>query len=53
MRCIIDLRQHNFKSDEIYGAKNGKRMIVKLCGAVIRLREEMKNKPKNNENIKH
>jgi hypothetical protein len=38
MRCIIDLRQQNFKNDEKYGAKNGKR-IVKLCGAVIRLRK--------------
>jgi hypothetical protein len=49
-------RQQNFKSDEIYGAKHGKRMIVKLRGAVIRLRKEMKNRapPKENkENIKH
>jgi hypothetical protein len=30
----------------MYDAKHGKRMIVKLCGAVIRLRKEMKNRAK-------
>jgi len=48
MRCIIDLRQQNFNSEEIYGAKHGKRMIVKLCGAV---REELKNRGKKKKKL--